>query len=79
MTMRLYTLFSQNVKIKYKGTFFSKAMIFASITTALSVVIPFMIAKESRGKYPQYFATGYFLLLHKKEIIFFIWYLKNKN
>ncbi|KAJ2953742.1 hypothetical protein O0L34_g1368 [Tuta absoluta] len=47
--MGLYNLFSCNVEIQYKSYFLSKAMLFTTVTTFLTIILPFILAYRSRG------------------------------
>lgn len=47
--MLIVQVFSENVKIKYKTTFFSKATCFSILTGILSLIVPYLLAYQTEG------------------------------
>lgn len=47
--MLIVQVFSENVKIKYKTTLFSKATCFSMLTGIISVIVPYLIAYQTEG------------------------------
>lgn len=48
--MVIVQVFSENVKIKYKSTFFSKATVFSIVTGVICLIIPYLIAYQTESK-----------------------------
>lgn len=49
--MVILQVFTENLEIKYKSTFFSKATVFYIFSGIISIIIPYLIAYHTEGRY----------------------------
>lgn len=48
--MVVVQVFSENLKVKYKSTLFSKATVFSTFSRITAFIVPYLIAYQTEGK-----------------------------